>query len=233
MKTHQSSRTFDLIVLHFACLLCSHSSNAQCPESGLKIITNDCESPQRLAIKHTNCNEMNVTWTGNANQTYLVKATAANPSSNQIINLKVSQSTCDNNGKCTANIEVVEGVTINWSVQAICAVQGAEFYSDPVAGPEKYIPPCEKKGGNTGLLINPNPSSGLLTVTYSGEIKVALQVTVYDASGKKVFAKREASLSGNTNQYELNLQALSSGTYLLETVNGSEKKQTKFVLVRQ
>ncbi len=210
---------------------------SQCPQSGIKVQSKDCINPKALAVAAINCTELKVKWQGDKNQTYLVKASTANADTESITAtpLQVSQPACDNNGNCTASVETTEGTTVNWSVQAVCSSGGITTYSEPVNGPDTYIPICNKANetsSTTGLQVYPSPSKGTLTVDYSGVIDGALQINIYDVNGKQVFTKSVTAVSKTNNQYGLNLHTLASGAYILQTINGSEKKQLKFMLLK-
>lgn len=214
------------------------TSYSQCPQSGIKVQSKDCINPKALAVAVINCTELKVKWQGDKNQTYLVKASTANADTESVTAtaLQVSQPACDNNGNCTASIETTEGATVNWSVQAVCNSGGITTYSEPVSGPDTYIPICNKAkeaSSITGLQVYPSPSKGTLTVAYSGVINGALQINIYDVNGKQVFTKSVTAASKTSNQYGLNLHTLAPGTYMLQTTNGSEVKQVKFVLMKE
>lgn len=208
---------------------------SQCPQSGLKIISKDCENPKGLAVASINCAEMKVKWLGNKNQSYVVKASAVSSADRETaIPVKGSEAVCDNSGNCTASLEVAEGTTVDWSVEALCTGQGVVTYSEAVDGPETYIPVCNKvreTNTATGLQAYPNPSTGILTVDYTGSIKGTFHINIYDVNGKQVFTRSTTASSKTNNQYTLNLNTLTPGTYLLETTNGKDKRQIKFVLM--
>ncbi len=206
---------------------------AQCPKSGLMIQSKDCEVPKALVVTASMCKEMKVKWAGNKGQAYVVNATYQ--SSDNLVNAKVSE-VANDNGNCTATITVVEGANVSWNVQSVCNIKGAKVYSTPVAGTETFITVCNAERRTEpvkGFAVYPNPSKGLLTIDYSGNAEKNIVLNVYDMSGKKVFTQNQASLSGNNNQYKLNLRELAPGAYTLEMVNGGESKQAKFVVVRE
>ncbi len=208
---------------------------AQCPESGLKIQSSECEDPRGLMVSSTSCKEMKIKWVGIKDGQYAVTATLAENNERGVKTVRVYDLANDN-GNCTATITVEEAANVNWSVQSVCNIKGAKVYSAPVAGTETYIPVCKADRRTEpvkGFAVYPNPTKGLLTVDYSGNTEKNIVLNVYDMSGKKVFTQNQASLSGNNNQFKLNLRELVPGAYTLEMLNGGETKQTKFVVVRE
>ncbi len=79
------------------------------------------------------------------------------------------------------------------------------------------------------LLISPNPSYGIVTVTYNSNTAGNVQLHVYDKTGKLMFSKTEHAIKGSNN-YQLNLSNLINGIYNLQLKNGSENNEVKFVI---
>ena len=222
--------------LLFSLILINTYVFSQCPQSGLKIQSKDCQEPKALSVSNLACTEMKVKWVGSKGQTFMVNATYSNASNDNVINAKVSE-VANDNGNCTATIAATEGATVKWDVQSVCIINGAKFYSHPVKGAETYIPMCrnEKQSPVIDNVFQayPNPSKGLLVVEYNGKSANTIALNIFDVNGKKVFTKNEKSLSNNGNQYKLDLHGLPTGSYVLEMVNGAESKQTKFVLIKE
>ena len=222
--------------LLFSLILINTYVFSQCPQSGLKIQSKDCQEPKALSVSNLACTEMKVKWVGTKGQTYLVNATYSNASNDNVINAKVSEVSNDN-GNCTASIATTEGVTVKWDVQSVCLINGAKFYSHPVIGAETYIPLCRSEKQSTvienGFQAYPNPCKGVLVVEYNGKSANTISLNIFDVNGKKVFTQNEKSLSSINNQYKMDLHRLPTGSYILEMVNGAESKQAKFVLIRE
>ena len=79
-----------------AILIAATNSFCQCPESGLKIQSKDCEAPKGLAVSRLGCAEMKVKWAGNKAQTYLVSALYTDGKSDNVTSAKVSDLSNDN-----------------------------------------------------------------------------------------------------------------------------------------
>jgi hypothetical protein len=139
-------------------------------------------------------------------------------------------------GSCNASLNVTEGATLNWSVQAICNINGVIIYSPTIEGKETSIPYCQSIAANgktdsinTNFLVYPNPTTGALYIEYYSKISGVVKLKVMDVNGKTLCSTTGNAKTGN-NTYNLNLRNLSPGTYVLElTCNGSSNK-AKFVL---
>ncbi len=80
-------------------------------------------------------------------------------------------------------------------------------------------------GGNIkNIRLYPNPASDKLYVDFS-TVQKNVTVSIFDASGKKILQQR----FNNTANTTVNTRALKPGIYYLETDNGSQKSQAKFV----
>ncbi|MEO6453715.1 MAG: T9SS type A sorting domain-containing protein, partial [Ginsengibacter sp.] len=175
-------------------------------------------------------------WTGNKDQTYILKASYTDAAANNLIEIEGTKTSCDNNANCTGAISVKEGVTISWNVQAICSTDGVILYSSQVNGPDAYIPYCVEKRTDAvkenAVHVYPNPAANYLMVEFDGNITGAIQFRILDIAGKKVFDKMGDAVLKTGNQYKLDLRKLIAGTYLLEVHNGNLVNQTKFVLLK-
>jgi hypothetical protein len=83
-----------------------------------------------------------------------------------------------------------------------------------------------------GWQVFPNPSSGIFNLTYQASAGEALDVRVYDISGKKV-KQYQLITNGFVQKLIIDLQeaSYSSGLYLLESIL-NDRKQT-FRLIKQ
>jgi hypothetical protein len=68
---------------------------------------------------------------------------------------------------------------------------------------------------SNSIIVYPNPSNGLITVT--GDFASSVNVEVLDMTGRIVKSSNNASISNN--QFELNLQDLSKGSYHIKIEN--------------
>ncbi len=79
------------------------------------------------------------------------------------------------------------------------------------------------------LSLFPNPTKGIVTVTYNSNTADNVQLRVYDKTGKLMFTKTERAIKGS-NTYQINFSNLINGMYNLQVNNGSEQSQVKFVI---
>ena len=187
-------------------------------------------------INSISCSSLDVKWRGNKNQAYIVKATFTDPATNNIVEAKGANISCDDYGNCGATIPVKEGNNVSWSVQAICSPQGITLYSSNAKGPDANIPLCEKKPDSSkvnAVHVYPNPTTNYLIVEYSGEVTGIIEFKIFDIAGKKVFDKFGNAVIKTNNQYKLDLRNLLAGIYLLKVNNGNEVTKTKFVLLKK
>lgn len=72
-----------------------------------------------------------------------------------------------------------------------------------------------------GLLVHPNPSSGMFTIEYTGNLTGAADVVVTDVTGRTVMTLHQNELSGM--RIPLNITSLTNGHYLLH-INQNGKR---------
>lgn len=208
---------------------------AQCPQSGLKIESQSCGVPRDLKVSLSECTSTKLTWHGGKEQSYIIKANTLPQGAEEAIALQTGEVIC-NDGNCKTSVAVAEGVTVQWSVQAICHQKGVTFYSKTVKGPDTYIPICtmaKEPVTVAGFSIYPNPSTGVLNIDYPGSADGLAEVRIYDVNGKLVFTKLNKAVAKTVNHYQLAIQGLHPGSYALEIVNGDDKKRAKFVLLKR
>ncbi len=217
-------------LLFFTCSLVQ----AQCPQSGLKIESAACQPPENLRIADIACTVMKVTWRGANEQQYIAHAYYTDQSSKNVNEIKAAEITSDNYGNWNASFEVIDGSNITWNVQAICNAAGAELVSTKIDGPPAYIPACSKNPeiGAEKIRMYPNPSFGLITVQ-AESAGGTIAFNVFDVNGKKVFDKITGSNGKASGTYQLNLQGLLSGSYLLKVTTGTMVKSFKFQLLKK
>ncbi len=214
-----------LFILWIALILVQRSYS-QCPHSGLKVQSKSCNLPRGLTITSLSCTELKVSWNGSENQSYIVRAYSADDSTRE---LESSTPVC-NNTTCSSIIDVRPGSVVNWSVQGVCTSNGTILLSTPSVGTQVSIPLCSS-ANDMMLILYPNPSKGVINISYSGKIGNYLSFTVYDMNGKIVSENRNLTPK-MSNFYTMDLQRLSVGTYSLEADNGLDKKRVKFVIAR-
>ncbi len=84
---------------------------------------------------------------------------------------------------------------------------------------------------SNSIAITPNPSRGIISVTYQSNVTASIQLKVTDKAGKLLFTKTEQAIKGS-NTYHLNLSQLISGVYELQVVNAGEQQQQKFAIFK-
>ncbi len=84
---------------------------------------------------------------------------------------------------------------------------------------------------STNISIAPNPSHGIITVTYQANTANNIRLSVYDKTGRVLFSQKDQAVKGK-NTYSLNLSNLINGMYNLQIKNGAEQSQVKLVIER-
>jgi murein DD-endopeptidase MepM/ murein hydrolase activator NlpD len=80
------------------------------------------------------------------------------------------------------------------------------------------------------LLVNPNPSTGIITVKYNSNKTSKVELVIYDKSGIIIFNKTGYAATGD-NEYHLNLSNLVSGVYYVELNDDDNlKTRQKFII---
>ena len=213
----------------------------QCTQSGLRIQSQVCDSPKNLIVNSISCTQMSVKWLGNEAQTYILKAVGTNLETKIPSEAKTSQILCDKYGNCTATVFVKESSNVSWSVQAVCLIENATFYSAESKGADAKVPLCEKENEiipskeiipSNDFHVYPNPSTGYLIVDYSEKPDGNIGFRIYDVSGKKVFKKFEGGTTKVNSSYKLDISNLLNGMYLLEINNGKKTDLVKFELLK-
>jgi hypothetical protein len=97
-----------------------------------------------------------------------------------------------------------------------------------LSNPLTVINSCGDIAAND-IAISPNPSKGLINVTYNSITSAQITLIIYDKAGRILFTKTEQALAGN-NVYRLNLSNLLPGTYNLQLSNNSENRNIKFII---
>jgi len=76
------------------------------------------------------------------------------------------------------------------------------------------------------FMLYPNPSTGIFNIVFK-EGTTKLNFNVFDVTGKIVYSKQTSQFS---NEYQLNLNQLSSGIYFLEVENDTKKITKKLII---
>lgn len=83
----------------------------------------------------------------------------------------------------------------------------------------------------TILAVTPNPASEFISVTLYKEQKGQLLISLYDASGKKVFEQKQPVMAGNQSFQINGLSRYSKGSYLLRIGDG-QNVETQRISIR-
>jgi len=78
------------------------------------------------------------------------------------------------------------------------------------------------------LIVYPNPTNGMLTVEFSQAENVTL-LTISDMVGKLIQTQKVASNGTGLQQVQLDVSNLRPGSYLLQVMDGKERKHLQFV----
>ena len=190
----------------------------QCPPTVLKIQSPICDTPKNLHVTIIKCTAVQLNWQGNNEQKYIVTATGTDNAGNVIFKTDSAKYACDESGSCNATINVKEGATLNWSIQAICNINGVIIYSPTIEGKETNLPYCQSIAANaktdsssTNFRVYPNPTTGNLFVEYYSNVSGVAKLKVIDVNGKTLYTTSGNARKGN-NTYNLSLRNLSPGT---------------------
>lgn len=81
-----------------------------------------------------------------------------------------------------------------------------------------------EENGLFGLSVHPNPSTGLFTVEYTGELKGISEVLLTDLSGRSVLKPMRIELNGL--QLQIDMSALANGPYFLHLNKDNNRLST-------
>jgi hypothetical protein len=97
---------------------------------------------------------------------------------------------------------------------------------------KKVVNIDEKYGENTGsieIIVYPNPTSDIANVRITTNETAAMQIRIYDLSGKIVYSEQTAKLEKGTHNITVPVDKLGTGTYILQCQNGKTQKSVKIV----
>jgi hypothetical protein len=231
------------LIISFICLLLiTNTATAQC-NNNIKIQSPVSEKPKEAGIASVNCSTLTVKWKGNTNEMYELNAVIKDAATNKTIQTKTITDYKFDGLNYTANIPLVAGTKITWSVQGITAEDNRLFYSYPLRGKEYVVPACTstavadntKKDNalaviskeNMQVKIYPNPFQSILNVDFNASNKMQKRISVYDVNGKLLI--RRAS-EGNT---QLDVKQVTAGTYLIKINDESGKELYSGKVIKQ
>jgi PKD repeat protein len=87
----------------------------------------------------------------------------------------------------------------------------------------------EAASTTTELMLAPNPSNGLFTMTANWKESGNMNVEVIDLTGKVVF-QQQIKIAKGTNKTNIDLGALSAGSYLLKTTTNDTISTTRLMI---
>jgi hypothetical protein len=82
---------------------------------------------------------------------------------------------------------------------------------------------------NLGLMVYPNPSSGLFNVSFNASEAGAAELSVTDVTGRTIHSQR-VSVAGGENQVAIDLSGNPQGVYLLQFRQGETKTTVRIIL---
>ncbi len=98
------------------------------------------------------------------------------------------------------------------------------FYTNPIAIRKNLV-------GTELYDFIPNPFSDFIDLTFSDVLKVDLDFSVFDVSGKQVF---QGKMPSGQAYYRVNMPDLASGSYFMQVLYGSNSNETKTIkIIRQ
>jgi hypothetical protein len=213
---------------------------AQCNNNN-KIISPASDKPTETSITSLNCNALTIRWKGNTNEDYELTAIIKDAATGKTIQTKTINSYKFDGLNYTANIPVIAGEKISWSIRGITAEDNRVFYSYPLRGKEVTVPACPsppvadnaKKDNSLAVVNNksklvkiyPNPFQSILNIDFAETNKIQKSISIYDINGKLLLTK---SADCNT---QLDVKQLTAGTYLIKIndQNGKELYSGKVI----
>ena len=129
-------------------------------------------------------------------------------------------------GRAWSRVERWSWVEIGESVdQWLTLVQGS---GSPATSADAF-------GGGRGLSITglyPNPARDEVTCLLSSNRSGAVELTLYDVSGRKVREATRARADAGTSQQRLSVRGLPAGIYLVRASQGDRQAAAKLFVMR-
>ena len=82
----------------------------------------------------------------------------------------------------------------------------------------------------SNLAVYPNPSNGLINVSFQTTSNDAVEIVLFDLQGRKVFKSKQNSNNQSMFNQSINTRRLSNGIYLLRAIQGN-RSTTKRVII--
>ena len=82
----------------------------------------------------------------------------------------------------------------------------------------------------SNLSVYPNPSNGLINVSFQTTSNDAVEIVLFDLQGRKVFRSKQNSNNQSMFNQSINTRTLSNGIYLLRAIQGN-RSTTKRVII--
>lgn len=76
----------------------------------------------------------------------------------------------------------------------------------------------------------PNPAGDKMSLTFFAELNDVVSFNVYNTMGQKVISKTESAINSGENTANFEFNNLSNGVYIMEMIEGEERKIQKFVI---
>jgi hypothetical protein len=80
------------------------------------------------------------------------------------------------------------------------------------------------------IVVYPNPANGIFTLSAIATQSIKISAVLYDISGKKVRSLLEQMMLKGSNNYQLDVNGLPSGYYLLKVSDGNSTYNHKLLL---
>jgi len=84
--------------------------------------------------------------------------------------------------------------------------------------------------GCVELKVFPNPSDNIISINHSAAVNTGASFQIFSVNGARVITQRVAA---NTFLSNIDISRLASGNYLLVYIDGTEKKETKFIKINK
>ncbi len=117
---------------------------------------------------------------------------------------------------------LIEGCTASSVLPPIVNAKNSQENDNIGMEPEDDIADAE-------LVLYPNPASDFLKLAYQQQTPGNLTILVYDMQGKKLITKQLDSSDSNRKTIRLDVSQLQAGYYLLQLIDGKERKVSKFI----
>ena len=90
--------------------------------------------------------------------------------------------------------------------------------------------PETEVAAETSVSLYPNPVSGMATVSFSSNGNAEVNYQVFDLMGRMVMSQSAGRFGEGTNEFNINTESLSSGSYILRINQGADSSCVKFMV---